>query len=399
LPDNRSRSHGRPSRAAYPSVLALLTACFLFGDAPTGPAGTVRERWSQPEPGFAFAVPVIVGDAVVFGTGSGEFVARKQATGEELWRTRLTSERIDGSRLLERDGVVVAAARRSVHAVDASTGARLWSWVSPIDTVDSEDPRPGHVDGSRLDADQSTVYVPAWGASVSALDLRSGALKWIWRPEGSVHRTGAGGVRLSGDTLLVSVWHFLVPNGTRSEAWLVALDRLTGTELWRLVLPDESNGTLVWAAPSVWRDFAFLNTIDGRRYKVNRFTRAIAWQTGLLPSPIGVLSVGSDAVVVGDIIYHDAGSQRLWARRATDGVVLWSTPFSGQFEGELTVTARRIYGSTYGYLNVFDRATGRLVAEIQQPRTGDPVIASAPAFKGKQLFVNVNGAAWSFDEP
>jgi len=58
-----------------------------------------------------------------------------------------------------------------------------------------------------------------------------------------------------------------------------------------------------------------------------------------------------------------------------------------------------VYGSDFGYLHVFDRQSGRLVASFQQPRTGDPLIASAPAAIGTQLFVNVNGAAWSFDEP
>ena len=67
--------------------------------------------------------------------------------------------------------------------------------------------------------------------------------------------------------------------------------------------------------------------------------------------------------------------------------------------GDLTASERRVYGNTYGYLYIFDRGSGRLVASIQQPRSADPVIASSPAASGRQLFVNVNGAAWSFDEP
>lgn len=82
-----------------------------------------------------------------------------------------------------------------------------------------------------------------------------------------------------------------------------------------------------------------------------------------------------------------------------DGSLLWKTKYGSNFFGDLTVSPRRVTGTDFGYMHVFDRATGKLVASFQQPRTGDPFIASAPAFAGRQFFVNVNGAAWSFDEP
>jgi outer membrane protein assembly factor BamB len=208
------------------------------------------------------------------------------------------------------------------------------------------------------------------------------------------------GVRVSGDTLLATVWHFLNKNGTQSESWLIALDRTTGSELWTLVLPVAGTGVDIQAAPAVWGRLAIVNTGNGQLFAVDRFTRAVVWQTPVADARgQALLFTSASPAVAGDVVFHDAGIRELYARNAADGRLLWKTATTAEFVGDLTVTPRRVYGSTYGYMQVFDRAGGKQIAEFQQPRSSDPFIASAPAFAGRQLFVGVNGAAWSFDEP
>jgi len=381
-------------------ALSVTSACFLFDHDSTGPVDRVRDRWTQPQARFAQTIPVIVGDLVVFGTGAGELVARKQTTGEAVWTTSVSADRIASRNLLERQGVVVAGAVRSVHGVDVTTGQRLWTYAPPLDSIDNVNPRPGAVDYGRLDADESTVFVPAWGASVSAIDVRTGAVRWVWQPVGTAHRTGAMGVRVSGDTVLATVWHFLNTTGTQSESWLVALDKATGRELWRLVLPVLGYSVDIRAAPALWGRLAIVNTGNGQVFAVDRFTRTLVWQTAVVDTRgAGLVATLAEPLVAGDVVYHDAGSGDLWARKASNGVLLWKSRYGAGIYGDLTVSDRRVYGNTYGYLYVFDRESGRLVASIQQPNSSDPFIASAPAARGRQLFVNVNGAAWSFDEP
>lgn len=395
---------GRLTVAIALATSALLgaTSCSWFDKEPAGPATQVRERWMQPQPGIGLSRPVVVGDLVVFSAGGGELIARRLATGEAVWQVQVSpTEPIAGAHLLESTGVVVAAARHSVHGVDAATGAVLWNYTTPVDSVDDVNPRPGLVDGARLDADAATVYVPAWGASVSALDLRTGAVRWVWRPPaGTPNRTGSMGVRVSGDTVLATVWHFLNSTGTQSESWLVALDGGTGRQLWALVLPAPGYLVDIECAPAIWGRLALVNTGNGQLFAVDRFTRAIVWQTPVADTQgQGLLQTTASPAVEGDVVYHDAGTAELIARNTADGRLLWKVPASAEFVADLTVTPRRVTGTTYGYMRVFDRASGRLVAEFQQPRTGDPLIASAPAVAGRQLFVGVNGAAWSFDEP
>lgn len=386
---------------AFTMALGVLSAsCFLFDREMAGPVGRVEERWTRPQARFAETIPVIVGDLVIFGTGAGELVAREQTTGEATWTTSISADRIASRNLLERQGVVVAGAVRSVHGVDVATGRRLWTYEPPVDSIDTANPKAGSVDHARLDADESTVFVPAWGASVSAVALQTGAVRWVWQPLGTPHRTGSMGVRVSGDTVLATVWHFLNSSGTQSESWLVALDKATGRELWRFVLPAPGTLVDIRCAPALWGRLAIVNTGNGQVFAIDRFTRALVWQTAVVDTHGGgLIATDAEPLVAGDVVYHDAGSRDLWARNASDGRLLWKSRYGAQIVGDLSASERRVYGNTYGYLYVFDRASGQLVASIQQTGSSDPFIASAPAARGRQLFVNVNGAAWSFDEP
>jgi outer membrane protein assembly factor BamB len=364
-----------PGQLAFVRALCLAMAlsvtpasCFLFDHDSTGPVDRVRDRWTRPQARFAETIPVVVGDLVIFGTGAGELVARKPATGETIWTTSVSADRIASRNLLERQGVVVAAAVRSVHGVEATTGLRLWSYDPPIDSIDNVNPKPGAVDYARLDADESTVFIPAWGASVSAVDLRTGALRWVWQPVGTVHRTGSMGVRVSGDTVLATVWRFLNTTGTQSESWVVALDKATGRELWRLVLPAPGYSVDIRAAPALWGRLAIVNTGAGQVFAVDRFTRALVWQTAVADTRgAGLIATFAEPLVAGDVVYHDAGSGDLWARRASDGTLLWKSRYGAGIFGDLTISDRRVYGNTYGYLYVFDRESGRLVATFSSP--------------------------------
>lgn len=384
---------------AATSVLSI-ASCFLFDHDAAGPVEVVHERWTRPQARFAETIPVVVGDIVIFGTGAGELVARKQTSGEATWTTAVAADRIASRNIIERQGVVVAGSVRSVHAVDAATGALLWSYSPPLDSIDTANPKAGSVDHARLDADGSTVFVPAWGASVSAVDLRTGAVRWVWQPLGTEHRTGSMGVRVSGDTVLATVWHFLNTTGTQSESWLVALDKTTGRELWRFVLPAPGALVDIRCAPALWGRLAIVNTGNGQVFAIDRFTRALVWQTTVVDTHgAGLIATDAEPLVVGNVVYHDAGSRDLWARNAGDGQLIWKSRYGAGIFGDLTASDRRVYGNTYGYLYIFDRASGRLVASIQQPASSDPFIASAPAVQGRQLFVDVGDAAWSFDEP
>lgn len=397
-----------------PALLPLLYFASGCNEDPTTAGGVgVHERWYQAQPGYAFARPVVAGDLVYFGAGGGQVIARDRATGVTRWATRVTpGEQVGGANLLARGSVVVAPTVLYTTAVDATTGRELWRYAAPLDTIGDADPRPGDVLRSTIDADDLTVFVPAWGASVSAVGLATGAVRWIWEPGKSagdtassgVFRSGAEGVRVSGDTLFATVWHSLDRKGLRSEAWLIALEKATGRELWRVTFANQESGVATQAQPALWGNLVIVNTLGGRQIAIDRSTRRVAWRVEADPPGYGELMNANliSPTVVGDVVYHDGSNQYLYARRASDGTLLWRTRYDGQFGNDLFVTDKRIYGETGGTLSIFDRQTGRRLVHVGQPHEPNPsntMIASGAVVADGQVFITVLHAAWSFTEP
>jgi len=383
--------------------LCFAVSAFALGcqHDPTGIGDRVRERWYQTQPGWSWARPAILGDVVYFGTGDGQVIARDVNTGIPRWASQVGTQPINGANLIARNGVVVAPVVFHTAGVDAQTGAVLWQYEAPRDTVGERHPgNPGQVARSRIDADEQTVYIPAWGASISAVDLRTGVVRWIWQPgrmEGDtaasgVFRSGSMGARVSGDTVLTVVWHYVTRLGGTVEAWVVALDRATGGEFWRLKLPSQD---WIEAQPVIYRNLVVVHTLAARTYAIDRSTLRIAWEF----APGGTISTIAGPSLYGDIVYLDGGDQSIYALRANDGGMVWRSEFPGHATRDLLVTDRRVTFSNGGELFVLDRQTGTRVATVTQPRTHDPLFASAAAYSNGLVFVTVGDGAWCFEEP
>lgn len=375
----------------------------------TGPGfGGFHERWYQSQSGYALARPAVSGNVVYFGDGLGDVIARDIRTGSQVWIARAGDGPIDGANILVRAGVVVAPVQTSTAALDALTGRGLWIFKAPDDTVGvppGDFAGPGSVQLATIDADDQTVYIPAWGASVSAVDLHTGNVRWIWQPgridgdtaTSGIFRSGAMGVRVSGDTVLATMWHYVIQSGVYSEAWVVAIDRLTGKELSRVRLPFTGGGTLVWAAPVLYQNLVIVQLLPWRTYAIDRTTQKVVWE--FVAPAEHHLTTTTGAEVYGDAVYVDGGDEQLHALRARDGSVIWNAPFPTQAASNLLVTERSVI-FTNGYeLMALDRETGRMVARTVQPRTYDGLFSSAAVFSNGLVFVTMAEAAWCIDEP
>lgn len=369
--------------------------------------GGVHERWYQAQSGYGWARPGVSGNLVYFGTGDGQIIARDVSTGTQHWSTKVGPDAVRGANILVRSGVVVAPVLNYTAGLDAQTGQQLWRYEAPKDTtgtIPGGAMYPGSVVLTRIDADDQTVYIPAWGASVSAVDLKTGATRWVWQPgriEGDtatsgVFRSGSMSARVSGDTVFATMWHYVNRGGGTSEAWLVALDRMTGREIWRMRLPYQGSGTLIDGAPAVYGNLVIVHTVSARTYAIDRTTQKVAWEFTV---PTAALSTDAEAELYGDVVYVDGGDRHIYALHATDGAVLWSAAFPSQTGKDMLVTEHRITFPDDRTLYVLDRQTGKQIAAVTQPRTSDPLFASPAAFANGLVFVTVADAAWCFDEP
>jgi outer membrane protein assembly factor BamB len=239
---------------------------------------------------------------------------------------------------------------------------------------------------------------------VGAVDLRTGAVRWVWRPgviagdtaTSGVFRSGAMGVKVSGDTVFTTVWHYLTRAGIPSEAWVVAINKLSGAELWRVRLPYQAAGVLIQSAPAVYQNLVIVHTLAGRTYAIDRVAQTISWEF----TPPGIMnSTVAGPELFGDQVYVDGGDGKIYAIHAADGSQIWSFPFGTQATRDMLATTHRLLFSQGTVMYVLDRSTGLSVAVTGQPRTSDPLFASPAAFSQGLIFVSVAGAAWCFEEP
>lgn len=395
------------------AIAAPLAALLLLGIAckrdPTGPGkGKVAERWFHAQPnGGAYARPAVSDSVAYFASGGGVVIARARSSGVVKWSTQVgvsphaASPEIGGSDLLLRDGILVVPVAFHTSGVDVTTGTERWRYHAPLDTIDNASPRPGFLARARIAADENTVYIPAWGATVSAVDIKTGQARWVWRVDPTLpYRSGAAGLRLSGDTMFATVWHFIDRLGGKSEAWLLALDKRTGAELWRVVLPRQSSGTMIKAAPAVWRNLVYVNIGSGDLYAFDRNTRHLVWH---IPTQLPAYGMGAALLtgpeVDGDVVYSAGSDMKIHAYDAGTGRMLWETEDIGQIHNDLLITDKYVYVSAQVEFFIRDRKTGARYTALRHPRRNIYYSFSPPASYNGQLFVTLSDGAWSFDEP
>ena len=201
---------------------------------------------------------------------------------------------------------------------------------------------------------------------------------------------------VSGDTVFATVWYFVDRLGLKADAWLVALDRRTGRELWKFVTKTPTGGVVTTGAPALFRNLAIFSIIGGSVFAVDRTTGQLVWRFTSQPR----LGTSAGAELYGGVIYQDGGDSHIYALRATDGSVLWKGPFEAQTGSDLLVTERRIYATNVSNMFILDRASGRRVAMLEHPKGPiNGVFGSAAAYANGQVFLTMFNGAWSFDEP
>jgi len=386
-------------------VFALASAA--CGSATGVGAHGIKEVWYETQVGDSRARPAVAGELVFFGTGNGRVIARNIQTGAAIWATAVSNEAVNGSNLVAMAGVVVAPVVHEVIGLNASTGAVLWRYNPPLDTAGvapPDTPLPGTVTDGRIDADSTTVYIPAWGASVSALDIRTGQRKWVWQAARIASDTATTGVFRSGsmsatvyrDTVFATVWHFTNRQGGTSDAWVLALNAKTGAEYWGVKLPDAGSGTFIEAQPRPIGNLLIVRTLSGHTYALTRAEGQITWQFAAVQASSSTVS---SAEVYSDIVYVDGGDGKLYALRGADGSKVWASPISGAVSRDMLVTQKHIVFPIAGSLYFLDRETGREVAAIAQPHTNDPLFSSAASGSNGRVFVSAADAALCVTEP
>lgn len=234
----------------------------------TGTGGTIWEKdtghCSAASPAYADGV-VYAGFLAYHPCPKGEFqdggfvVAWDAASGEELWRVEMAP--VESSPLVVDGVVYVAAWDARVHALDARTGAEIWSTELDAQIVASATWVDPAQSGGR-----AAITIGTNGGSLYSLDAETGAINWRAR---SNENLGSGREYFYA-TPAVAYGRVFVGN---TDGWMYAFGAESGRLLWA-----KQAGSYVYTAAAVDDETVYIGTYDGFVIAYDAATGAENWR-------------------------------------------------------------------------------------------------------------------------
>jgi outer membrane protein assembly factor BamB len=274
------------------------------------------------------------------------------ASGREQWRYTELGRLNYGPTLV--DGTLYIASDVGLRAIDVDARTEQWDYSMGYDPEKDLDPGEYHPAGVPTVHD-GTVYVGTNGGVVHAVDATTGEKEWtftapIRRPPGYEKSGGltydniAGAVSVSDESVFVSSW-----NGH-----VYALDADTGQLRWSFDATDQLEGAVTVTGDTVYA------TGDRNLYVIDAADGTLQWKLNQ-PSDDADVARGSPAVADGTL-YVGRGTSvenmNLVAVNAEDGTVKWETPAVLQSQANPSVANGVVY-TPAGRLLALDAETGK----------------------------------------
>jgi len=251
------------------------------------------------------------------------------------------------------NGVVYTAfAASHLYALNAATGAKLWSF-----TPSGPRSSPAVANG--------VVYIGSFNGNLYALNAATGARLWSFNTGAAVDTAPA------------------VANGVVyvESVGLYALNAATGAKLWSFAPADSDS-----SSPAVANGVVYAGSGDGNVYALNAATGAELWSF-----PIGGSVISSPAVANG-VVYIGSVDGDVYALSADTGAKLWSFPTGGSVISSPAVANGVVYAaSAYNNVYALSAATG---ARLWSFTTGG--VDSSPAVANGMVYIAVDAGLYAF---
>jgi outer membrane assembly lipoprotein YfgL len=358
---------------------SLLVACSgpvkpkpgpLEAIVPSSATASARLVWSQRFESVRFPLALAIqGSNLTLAGDDGTVVSLDASSGKELSRSSVAAKLSAG---VGSDGRWSAVATRDGKVVVLDAGQVIWSHALGSRVVT----RP-LVAGER-------VFVLATDRSVHAFDASTGAKLWTVRRPGDALTLSQSGVLLAvGNTLVVGQGPRLAgldpSNGTVSWELPVAIPRGTNEieRLADLVGPVGRVGEVV-CARAFQSAVACINAVRG----------TLLWTR----NGGGTQGVAMDAQTV---VGADASS-RVTAWRSATGEVLWSTDalLHRDLSHPVVLTGALAFGDGDGMVHLLSKDNGKTTARL--PTDGSPIQTLALTADATLVAVTRNGGVFAF---
>jgi len=356
--------------------LALLGA--VSCQDPTGSSTRAGLLWRAPlaeRDQRSISVPATDGQRV-YAIGGG-LVALDAQTGVVAWRSRLST--YAPINVVVRNGRVFTV-EEFAYGFDAATGRELWRFKPDTEGALGEST-----------ADDHSMYFGTGSHRVYAVDAATGTPRWStdvgpdWKYRGIVM-----GVSVSGDTVYAAVRQYNAENGYISTGWIFALDRATGRALWSYRNGAGADIRSVSSAPTVAGRLLLASDLHGGSFfAVDRFTGTEVWRVNAAPGYVGPRPAPR---VVGDVAYLGSNDTHVYAVDLQTGRVIWKRKLPASIS-EFAVCGNRVFAVWPG-LSVLDRASGRVLHQADEESMD--YLTSGFAVHDGRVFVLGNRAAYAY---
>ncbi len=334
--------------------------------------GKLELKWSSNV--NPFSSPAVSNGVLYIGGGSNGYsvYALDAHTGAQLW-TYATDGYVESSPAVANGVVYVGSDDKNVYALDAHTGAKLWSYTTR-----------GYVESSPAVANGvvyiGVVSVGSRGDNVYAFNASTGTKLWSFKTVGSAVSSPA-------------VTDGLVYVGSGSDRYgyygdVYALNARTGTVVWRQLTTD-----YVFASPVVAKGVVYVADRPGNVYALNARTGAVLWHYFT-----GTYMYYAGAVAKGIVYVPSYGG--LYAFNAHTGAMLWSYSTNAPVSvSPALANGVAYFGSNNQNVYAVNASTGALLWSYQT--TGGLWVSSSPAVVNGVLYVgadynNQSGAVYAF---
>jgi len=245
-------------------------------------------------------------------------------------------------------GVVYFGANNHVYALDARTGAELWTYAAG-DQVDSS---PAVANG--------VVYFSSGDGNVYALNATTGAPLWRYTTGFVVTSSPA----VANGVVYISSW----------DHNLYALNASTGAKLW-----SYTTGSFLSSSPAVANGVVYVGSSDGHFYALDASTGAYRWSWA-------INTTDSSPAVANGVVYVGSYDHNVYALNASTGAKLWSFTTGNQVDSSPAVANGVVYiGSQDRNMYALNAGTG---AKLWSYAAGAAVNSSPAVANGVVYFTS-----------
>ncbi len=218
----------------------------LRGEVLALDVSTGEERWRSQVSSEVLAAPAVNGDIVLVQTQDDRLIALEMDTGAQRWSYEsspaVLTLRGTGAPLLTNQLAVAGLSSGKVVALDTRRGLPVWEQRVAIPQGRSELERVVDIDGGLL-LSGGTLYVTSYQGRAAALELESGRV--LWQRDASSY---------SGAALGYGSVYLSLADGT-----VEGIDERSTTALWR----NESMARRQLSAPAVFSSYVVVGDIEG----------------------------------------------------------------------------------------------------------------------------------------